>query len=145
MDIASAARIELRKCLISECSSLACDAARNFWPVIVLGYFPGRPTSCTAQKGSYDASGSRSNASRIELRLADAKCCLTLVHQVIVDQGHVFHLGRAEARGGERREPPPELRAQMEEMAKLPVGETEYFDFSDFFEASKPNAVQRGP
>jgi len=29
MDVAAAARIELRKCLISECSSLACDAARK--------------------------------------------------------------------------------------------------------------------
>ena len=34
----------------------------------------------------------------------------------------------AEAREGERKEPPPELQAQMEEMTKLSVGETEYFD-----------------
>ena len=31
-------------------------------------------------------------------------------------------------REGERREPPPELQAQMEEMNKLSVGEPEYFD-----------------
>jgi hypothetical protein len=32
------------------------------------------------------------------------------------------------AREGERKEPPPELRAQMEEMDKLSVGEPEFFD-----------------
>jgi len=32
------------------------------------------------------------------------------------------------AREGERKEPPPELKAQMEEMGKLNVGEPEFFD-----------------
>jgi hypothetical protein len=32
------------------------------------------------------------------------------------------------AREGERKEPPPHLQAQMEEMAKLNVGEPEFFD-----------------
>jgi hypothetical protein len=34
----------------------------------------------------------------------------------------------AEAREGERKEPPPELAAQMEEMKKLMSGEPEFFD-----------------
>ena len=32
------------------------------------------------------------------------------------------------AREGERKEPPPKLKAQMEEMGKLSVGEPEFFD-----------------
>ena len=32
------------------------------------------------------------------------------------------------AREGERKEPPPQLKAQMEEMGKLSVGEPEFFD-----------------
>jgi hypothetical protein len=40
----------------------------------------------------------------------------------------VYFTSEAEAREGERREPPPELRAQMEEMAALNLGEPEYFD-----------------
>jgi hypothetical protein len=35
------------------------------------------------------------------------------------------------AREGERKEPPPELKAQMEEMDKLSVGETEFLDVRD--------------
>jgi hypothetical protein len=40
----------------------------------------------------------------------------------------MYFSSEAEAREGERKEPPPELRAQMEEMNKLSVGETEFFD-----------------
>ena len=40
----------------------------------------------------------------------------------------LYFTSEAEAREGERREPPPELQAQMEEMGKLSVGETEFFD-----------------
>jgi hypothetical protein len=40
----------------------------------------------------------------------------------------LYFTSEAEAREGERKEPPPELQAQMEEMTKLSVGETEYFD-----------------
>jgi len=36
-----------------------------------------------------------------------------------------------EAREGERKEPPPELKAQMEEMDKLSVGETEFLDLRE--------------
>jgi len=32
------------------------------------------------------------------------------------------------AREGERKEPPPQLRAQMEEMGKLSAGEPEFLD-----------------
>jgi hypothetical protein len=32
------------------------------------------------------------------------------------------------AREGERKEPPPQLKAQMEEMGKLSIGEPEFLD-----------------
>jgi len=35
------------------------------------------------------------------------------------------------AREGERKEPPPELKAQMEEMNKISVGEPEFLDLKD--------------
>ena len=40
----------------------------------------------------------------------------------------MYFASEAEAREGERKELPPELQAQMEEMGKLTVGETEFFD-----------------
>ena len=40
----------------------------------------------------------------------------------------MYFTSEAEAREGERREPPPELKAQMDEMATLSVGEPEFFD-----------------
>jgi hypothetical protein len=40
----------------------------------------------------------------------------------------LYFTSEAEAREGERKEPPPELQAQMEEMNTLSVGETEFFD-----------------
>src|SRR5207244_11001774 len=40
----------------------------------------------------------------------------------------IYFTSEAEAREGERKEPPPELKAQMEEMDKLSVGEPEFFD-----------------
>ena len=40
----------------------------------------------------------------------------------------MYFRSEAEARDGERKVPPPELQAQMEEMGKLSVGEPEYFD-----------------
>jgi hypothetical protein len=40
----------------------------------------------------------------------------------------MYFTSEAEAREGERKEPPPELQAQMEEMAALNVGEPEFFD-----------------
>ena len=40
----------------------------------------------------------------------------------------MYFTTEAEAREGERKEMPPELRAIMEEMDKLSVGETEFFD-----------------
>jgi hypothetical protein len=40
----------------------------------------------------------------------------------------VYFTSEAEAREGERKQPPPELQAQMDEMASLAIGETEFFD-----------------
>jgi hypothetical protein len=40
----------------------------------------------------------------------------------------MYFTSEAAAREGERKEPPPELKAQMEEMAALSVGEPEFFD-----------------
>jgi hypothetical protein len=40
----------------------------------------------------------------------------------------VYFTSEAEAREGERRQPPPELQAQMDEMTALGVGEPEFFD-----------------
>jgi len=43
----------------------------------------------------------------------------------------LYFTSEAEAREGERKEPPPELKAQMEEMDKLSVGVPEFFDLRD--------------
>ena len=40
----------------------------------------------------------------------------------------LYFTSEEEAREGERREPPPELKAQMEEMEALSVGVPEFFD-----------------
>jgi hypothetical protein len=40
----------------------------------------------------------------------------------------VYFTSEEEAREGERKEPPPELQAQMDELAALSVGEPEFFD-----------------
>jgi hypothetical protein len=40
----------------------------------------------------------------------------------------MYFTSEAEAREGERKVPPPELQAQMEEMNKLNIGEPEFFD-----------------
>lgn len=40
----------------------------------------------------------------------------------------MYFTSEAAAREGERKEPPPELKAQMEEMEALSVGEPEFFD-----------------
>jgi hypothetical protein len=40
----------------------------------------------------------------------------------------VYFTSEAEAREGERKEPPPEMKAQMDEMAALSVGVPEFFD-----------------
>ena len=40
----------------------------------------------------------------------------------------IWFTSEAEAREGERKEPPTELKAQMDEMAALMVGEPEFFD-----------------
>jgi hypothetical protein len=39
-----------------------------------------------------------------------------------------YFTSEAEAREGERKQPPPELQAQMDELAALSVGEPEFFD-----------------
>jgi len=43
----------------------------------------------------------------------------------------LYFTSEAEARAGERKEIPLELRTTMEEMEKLAVGETEYFDLKE--------------
>jgi hypothetical protein len=43
----------------------------------------------------------------------------------------VYFTSEAAAREGERKEPPPELQAQMEELAALSVGEPEFFDLKE--------------
>jgi len=43
----------------------------------------------------------------------------------------LYFTSEAAAREGERKEPPPELAAQMEEMGKLSIGEPEFFDLKD--------------
>jgi hypothetical protein len=43
----------------------------------------------------------------------------------------MWFTSEAEAREGERKEPPPELKAQMDEMGALSVGEPEFFDLKD--------------
>ena len=40
----------------------------------------------------------------------------------------IYFTSEEAAREGERKEPPPELKAQMEEMQQLSVGEPEFFD-----------------
>ena len=40
----------------------------------------------------------------------------------------LYFTSEEEAREGERKEPPPELKAQMEEMQQLSIGEPEFFD-----------------
>jgi hypothetical protein len=43
----------------------------------------------------------------------------------------MYFTSEAEAREGERKELPPKLKAQMEEMASLSAGEPEFFDLKD--------------
>jgi hypothetical protein len=43
----------------------------------------------------------------------------------------IYFTSEAEAREGERKEPPPEIQAAMAEMDKLSVGEPEFFDLKD--------------
>jgi hypothetical protein len=40
----------------------------------------------------------------------------------------LYFTSEKDAREGERKEPPPQIRAQMEEMSKLEVGEPEFLD-----------------
>jgi hypothetical protein len=43
----------------------------------------------------------------------------------------IYFTSEEEARIGERKEPPPEIAAQMAEMQKLEIGEPEFFDIKD--------------
>jgi hypothetical protein len=43
----------------------------------------------------------------------------------------LYFTSEAEAREGERKEPPPELKAQMEEMDRLSTGTPEFFDLRE--------------
>jgi hypothetical protein len=40
----------------------------------------------------------------------------------------IYFTSEAEAREGERKQPPPELKAQMDEMTELSVGAPDFFD-----------------
>jgi hypothetical protein len=42
----------------------------------------------------------------------------------------MYFTSEAEAREGERKQPPPDLQAQMDQMDKLMVGEPEFFDLT---------------
>jgi hypothetical protein len=42
-----------------------------------------------------------------------------------------YFSSEAEAREGEKKEPPPELQAQMEELMSLSTGEPEYLDITE--------------
>jgi hypothetical protein len=50
----------------------------------------------------------------------------------------VYFTSEEEAREGERKEPPPELKAQMEEMDALSVGTPEFFDLKQPWLYSRP-------
>ena len=43
----------------------------------------------------------------------------------------LYFTSEAEAREGERKQPPPELEAMMKEMDAITIGETVYFDLKD--------------
>jgi hypothetical protein len=43
----------------------------------------------------------------------------------------IYFTSEAAAREGERKEPPPELQAQMDELAALSIGEPEFFDLKE--------------
>jgi hypothetical protein len=43
----------------------------------------------------------------------------------------VYFTSEAEAREGERKQPPPELQAEMDELAAMSVGEPEFFDLKE--------------
>jgi hypothetical protein len=43
----------------------------------------------------------------------------------------MYFFSEEAAREGERKEPPPRLRAQMEEMNRLSIGEPEFFDLRE--------------
>lgn len=53
---------------------------------------------------------------------------VTVGHEGAAYTMAMYFTSEQAAREGERKEPPPELRAQMEEMGKLSVGEPEFFD-----------------
>jgi hypothetical protein len=50
----------------------------------------------------------------------------------------MYFTSEADAREGERKELPPDLAAQMEEMNKLAVGEPEFFDLKEPWIHSRP-------
>jgi hypothetical protein len=49
-------------------------------------------------------------------------------HEGVAYTMALYFTSEEEAREGERKEPPPELKAQMQEMEALSVGEPEFFD-----------------
>jgi hypothetical protein len=45
--------------------------------------------------------------------------------------GHLGNEGGSRPERHEKKEPPPELKAQMDEMEKLSLGEPEFFDLKE--------------
>jgi len=56
---------------------------------------------------------------------------LSIAHQRGVYTMVMYFTSEAEAREGERKEIPPELKATMDEMEKLSTGEVEFFDLKE--------------
>jgi len=56
---------------------------------------------------------------------------LSIAHQRGVYTMVMYFTSEAEAREGERKEIPPELKATMDEMDKLSTGEVEFFDLKE--------------
>jgi hypothetical protein len=58
----------------------------------------------------------------------DVLASVTALHDGGAYTMAIYFVSEAAAREGEQKEPPPELRATMDEMGKLEVGEPVYFD-----------------
>jgi hypothetical protein len=53
---------------------------------------------------------------------------VTVEHDVDAWTMALYFTSEADAREGEKKQPPPELAAQMEEMGKLSIGEPTFYD-----------------
>jgi hypothetical protein len=93
----------------------------------VLQGWDGRSATISLEVGAHDAHNSSAHGRGHPL-------CGRPIGSVAIghDEGAytmvMYFTSEAEAREGERKEPPPELQVQMEEMNKLNIGEPEFFD-----------------